>query len=48
MFAKLQNYLIFQLQNLLLFVLGGIQLSMFAIYPNTPVAKKGKDSKKDK
>ncbi|SPP89760.1 sugar transporter SWEET1 isoform X1 [Drosophila guanche] len=28
------------LQNLLLLVLGGIQLSMFAIYPNKPTAKK--------
>ncbi|KAH8360832.1 hypothetical protein KR084_006346 [Drosophila pseudotakahashii] len=36
------------LQNLLLLVLGGIQLSMFAIYPNKPAAKKPKDSKKDK
>ncbi|XP_022226108.1 sugar transporter SWEET1 [Drosophila obscura] len=39
------------LQNLLLLVLGGIQLSMFAIYPNKPTAKKTaakNDSKKDK
>ncbi|XP_052848410.1 sugar transporter SWEET1 [Drosophila gunungcola] len=37
------------LQNLLLLVLGGIQLAMFAIYPNKPAAaKKPKDSKKDK
>ncbi|XP_016979570.1 sugar transporter SWEET1 [Drosophila rhopaloa] len=36
------------LQNLLLLILGGIQLSMFAIYPNKPAAKETKDSKKNK
>ncbi|BFF96459.1 sugar transporter SWEET1 [Drosophila madeirensis] len=39
------------LQNLLLLVLGGIQLSMFAIYPNKPTAKKPaakNESKKEK
>ncbi|XP_017086290.1 sugar transporter SWEET1 [Drosophila eugracilis] len=34
-------------QNLLLFVLSGIQLSMFVFFPNKPAAKP-KDSKKDK
>ncbi|EDW04688.1 sugar transporter SWEET1 [Drosophila grimshawi] len=33
-------------QNLLIFVLGGIQLSMFALYPNTPVKKQPPSGKK--
>ncbi|XP_017053347.1 sugar transporter SWEET1 [Drosophila ficusphila] len=34
-------------QNLLLFALSGIQLSMFALYPNKPATKKPKDTKKN-
>ncbi|EDV97719.1 GH14541 [Drosophila grimshawi] len=33
-------------QNLLIFVLGGIQLSMFVLYPNTPVKKQPPSGKK--
>lgn len=47
-FGNIPNHNSLQLQNLFLWTLGAIQLSMFALYPNTPAKKDKKSSKKDK
>lgn len=47
--GNLSNFCSSQFQNLFLWTLGAIQLSMFALYPNTPAKKPAgkKSSKKD-